>query len=77
MRLQATHIDLSQDGQTVTLGNEIHRHSFPVADLPEWIRIYNHLRDRKDGQFARFYTGTCDRLAAFAATLPTPHGGAA
>jgi hypothetical protein len=68
-RRPTIHIELSDDGQTVTMGNEVHRHSFPVADLPKWVRTYNDLRDRNKGQYARFYTETCDKLAALTARL--------
>jgi hypothetical protein len=63
------HADLSPDGTTVTIGNEIHRHAFPLADLPKWIATYTALRDRNKGQFAKFYHPACNGLAALAARI--------
>jgi hypothetical protein len=71
MNTPAINIDLSDDGQTVTLGNQMHSHAFPVADLPRWTQTYTRLRDRKGGAFAHHYRQTCDDLAALAARLAT------
>lgn len=68
---------LSQDGLSVILGGETPvdwTARFPVTELPAQLRFYRHLRDRKDGRYARFHAPTVAALEAVARDLAARKG---
>lgn len=63
---------LSEDGARVILEGRLWRGSFPIGDLPEQLRFYRGLRDRKQGAFAAFYRADVEALEALAREV-APH----
>ncbi|MDP2047585.1 MAG: hypothetical protein Q8K33_01645 [Cypionkella sp.] len=48
------------------------RMRMPVAQLPDWVRLYRRLRDRENGKYSKFYIQPTEALEAAAKTLGIP-----
>ena len=55
---------LSEDRAAVHLRKGLWSIEFPIEQLPKWLRFYRELRDRRSGQFARFYAADVGVLEA-------------
>jgi len=53
---------VSADGSTITHKRGAWALTFPAADLPYWLSIYEGLRDRSAGAFAAFHTPNVEAL---------------
>ena len=49
---------VTADGQHVNLRGKLWSETIPIAQLPDRIRLYEGLRDRKDGAYAKHYAPT-------------------
>ena len=55
---------ITPDGQNVHLSGRLWSETFPVSQLPDRIRFYEGLRDRKGGVHAQHYAPTVKALIA-------------
>ena len=55
---------VSPNGQSVTIRGRIWSETFPVSQIPDRIRFYEGLRDRKGGVHAQHYAPTVKSLLA-------------
>lgn len=54
----------SADRQSFTLRVGQWRGTFPIGKLPDWIRAYEGLRDRRGGQYACHYAEAVEKMKA-------------
>lgn len=59
-------VTASTDGLAFTLAVGDWSGTYPMGDLPRWLRIYRQLRDRKSGAYRRHYEPTVRALEEFA-----------
>jgi hypothetical protein len=65
---------LSKDRARVIMVDGTRRHTISAADLPNWLRLYRELRDRKakppkPGPYAKFYAPVVEALERVADQL--------
>ena len=60
----------SEDGHSFTITLSLWSGTYPLDALPRQLKFYRHLRDRKNGAYAKHYEPTVRALEKFANKVP-------